>query len=95
MKIFESIPDDFWSLFYMPDNFWQMPLQRKILSRYFNTSLGVVRSLPWGSCGLAERRLPQMQVVGSNPTEDKFVFHILLYFIVECKELFCKTNIKF
>ena len=31
---------------------------------------------------------------GFDFTEGKFVFHILLNFRVECKELFCKTNIK-
>ena len=37
----------------------------------FNISVGVVCSLPWDPCGLAVRRLPQMQeVVGSNPIED-------------------------
>ena len=57
-------------------------LCRKILSKYFHISLGVVRSLPWGPRGLAARRLPRMQeVVGSNPTEGKFVFHNLLYFV--------------
>ena len=47
-----------------------MSSRREILSMYFYISLGVVRSLPWGSCGLAVRRLPRMQeVVGSNLTE--------------------------
>ena len=32
-------------------------LCKEILSMYFYTSLGVVRSLPWGLCGLAIRRL--------------------------------------
>ena len=44
--LIESIPDGFWSLFPMPNGIWQVPLWRKILSRCFNISLRVVRSLP-------------------------------------------------
>ena len=42
------------------------------------------------------RRLPRMQeVVGSNPTEGKICFsQFILFYRVECKKLFCKTNLK-
>ena len=44
-----------------PDGFWRVPLWKNNFKvPYFNISLGVVRSLPWGSCGLAERRLPRI-----------------------------------
>ena len=47
----------------------------KIISRYFNISLGVVRSLPWGPCGLAVKTLAaNALVVGSNPTDGKIHF---------------------
>ena len=60
-----------WSLFQKPDGFWRAPLQRNT----FNISLGIVRSLPWGPCGLAGKRLPRMQeVVGSNPTEGTKIY---------------------
>ena len=62
---------------------------------YFNISLGVVRSLQWGPCGLAGRRSPLMQeVVGSNPTEGKLSFSHFTLFRVECEERVWKTNIK-
>ena len=68
----------------------------EILSRCFNISLGVVRSLPLGPRGLAVRRLLRMQeVVGSNPTEGKnFFSQFTLFYRVEYENLFCKTNIK-
>ena len=59
----------------------KMWLCRKILSKYFNISIGVVRSLQWGPRGLAVRLLLQMQMrswVRIAPRA-KFVFHILLY----------------
>ena len=42
------------------------------------------------------RRYPRKQkVVGSNPTEGKIRFsQFTLFYIVECKNLFCKTNLK-
>ena len=55
--------------------------------------VSVVRSLPLGPCGLAGKRLPQMQeVVISNLTENKFVgfFHILLYLEWNVKNCFQK-----
>ena len=53
----------------MPDGFWRVFLQTGYIS------LGVVRSLPRGPCGLAIRRLPRMQeVVGSNPTEGTKIY---------------------
>ena len=80
----------------IPDGIWRVPLWRKILSRCFNISLGVVRSLPWGPRGLAVRRLPRMQeVVGSNPTEGKIwlFLQFTLFYRVECEKLFCKTSV--
>ena len=66
-----SIPDDFWSLFHMPDGFWLAEKYFQCIQYY----LGVVRSLPRSPCGLAGKRFPQMQeVVSSNPTEDKICF---------------------
>ena len=42
------------------------------------------------------RRLPRMQeVVSSNPTEGNICFsQFTLFYRVECKKLFCKTNLK-
>ena len=58
----------------MPDGFRRVPLQR-ILSMYFYISLGVVRSLLGGPCGLVERRLPRMQkVLSSTPTEGTKIY---------------------
>ena len=55
----------------------------EILSRCFNISLGVVRSLLWGPRGLAVRRLPRMQeVVGSNPTEGILNLFFTVYSIL-------------
>ena len=58
----------------------------EILSRCFNISLGVVRSLPWRREALVVerlRRLPRMQeVVGSNPTEGKICFFFTIYSIL-------------
>ena len=65
---------------------------RTFVSRCFNISLGVVRSLPWGLCNLAVKRLPQMQeVVGSNPTQSKICFsQFTLFYRMECEKLFVK-----
>ena len=52
----------------------------EIMSRYFNISLGVVCSLPWGPCGLAVRRLPRMHESWVRiPPKAKFIFHNLLH----------------
>ena len=56
-------------------------------------TLGVFRSLAWGLCGLAVRRLPRVQgVVGSNPTEGKIFgfYYILLYLEWNVKNCFVK-----
>ena len=49
------------------------------IEKYFQGILilaSVLWSLPWSLCGLAVRRLQRMlEVVGSNPTGGKFVFH--------------------
>ena len=59
------------------EGFWRVNLWIKILSNYYNISLGIVSSLPWGRCGLAGRRLLQMQkVVVLNPFESKIFFSI-------------------
>ena len=44
-----------------------------------------------GPCGLA---VSMQEVVGANPTEGKTYFSRVTLFIMECEELFCKTNIK-
>ena len=71
----------------------KVPLRRKIHSKYYNISLGVVCSLLWGHCDLAGRRLPRIQeIAGLNTNAGKIWFSHFTRFRVECKELFCKTN---
>ena len=83
--LIEKILSLHWLIEWIPEGFWRLPyarwyltvafVEKKILSRYFLISLGVVRSLPWGPRGLAVWRLPRMQeVVGLNPTEGKICF---------------------
>ena len=57
----------------MPDGFWRVPLQRKILSRYL--ILASVLFVLYREALVVERlrRLPRMQeVVGSNPNKNLF-----------------------
>ena len=94
--LIESIPNDFLSLFHIPDGFWRVPLQRNTFNNVFLYqprccsfytvtplwSSGKTLAANAGGCGFESHR------------GHKHLFFTFYSIRVKCEKLFCKTNIK-